>query len=300
MTDPSTVSADVPRGAPAETDTESDPGTRRSQGTDPHPGPVIGTIRATSRPTPDEAPRADTAPLPRPPSDAPRAPSDETTVLTAAAPAAKPTTRGEPPAEIASATPAPDGHPEPIAGPNTGPAHRRRAGRWRRALTVVLVIALLVATGAAVYLYRTSQAWQERAEAYLAAGQDVGADLAARQAELAGLESELEAVRAQLATAQDRIIELANEKAAAADDREAQRQVADYQERVSVAAGQVAFALDQCVQGQNQLIAFLESQIEAAETGEELLPNQEAIDQVHELCEGAREANIALQSELAR
>src|SRR5690606_402132 len=193
-----------------------------------------------------------------------------------------------------------DGHPEPIAGPNTGPAHRRRAGRWRRALTVVLVIALLVATGAAVYLYRTSQAWQERAEAYLAAGQDVGADLAARQAELAGLESELEAVRAQLATAQDRIIELANEKAAAADDREAQRQVADYQERVSVAAGQVAFALDQCVQGQNQLIAFLESQIEAAETGEELLPNQEAIDQVHELCEGAREANIALQSELAR
>lgn len=270
MTDPSTVSADVPRGAHAETDTESHPGDVPAPRGGSDAGTVIGTIRPATGPgTAEDAPAADT----------PAGHQD--------AQGAQGAHPGEPaPADSAEA---------PV-----GAAHRRRTGRGRRVLTAFLVILLLATAGVAVYLYRTSQAWQERAEAYLAAGQDVGTELAARQAELAGVEAELEAVRAQLATAQDRIIELANEKAAAADDREAQRQIADYQERVTVAAGQVAFALDQCVQGQNQLIAFLETQIELAETGEALPPNQEAIDQVHELCEGAREANISLQSELAR
>jgi hypothetical protein len=199
-------------------------------------------------------------------------------------------------------SPEPVGVPDHAVGPTgdgpgrtaeSPPSPRRRPAR--RALVVLLVL-LLAATGAlAVHLYRTTVAWQDRAELYLDTSRDLGEQLAGTRAELSGAQAELEAVRAQLTTAQERIVELAEEKARLGDDREVQRQLADYQERVTDAAGRVALALDQCVQGQNLLIGYLQR----ADQYDPVELEQYGSD-VQALCQAATEANTALQRELAQ
>ncbi|MBC7291641.1 MAG: hypothetical protein H5T83_09985 [Actinotalea sp.] len=159
-----------------------------------------------------------------------------------------------------------------------------------------MTVALAAST---VYLYRTTTAWQEQSEAYLDDARGLGGELAATRASLVGTESELEGVRAQLATAQGRIVELADEKAQIGDDREVQRQLVDYQQRVSEAAGQVALALDQCVQGQQELIGYLQNTVtDVAQYDPDELERFRT--DVEVLCQTATEANIALQRELSR
>lgn len=186
--------------------------------------------------------------------------------------------------------------PTPEAGDEPAPAPRRHvvARGWRTTAIALGLVTVLLAAGSA-YLWRTSDAWQQRAEDYEAAGRDLGVRLADERAALEATTADLEAVRDQLATAQTRIIELANEKAQIGDDREAQRMLVDYQERVSDAAGRVAKALDQCVQGQNRLIGYLRN---AA------LYDPKDLDaystSVQDLCQQATDANSALQGELSR
>ena len=157
------------------------------------------------------------------------------------------------------------------------------------------MLALGASTAAAVHLYRTTGAWEARADDYLTVARSLGGDLATSRGELAGTQAELDAVRSQLATARARIIELADEKAQLGDDREVQQQIVDYQERVTEAAGRVALALDQCVQGQNQLIGYLQN----AEQYDPLELERYGTD-VQTVCQTATEANTALQRELAR
>lgn len=214
----------------------------------------------------------------------------EPTTLPSAEPSAEPTQPSTEPQPEPNAGQVPSGT---HAGAHAHRRHRRRPWRW--IVTVVLLVLLLGGAGyAGVYLYQTSQAWQERSEEYLRASQGLGEELATSETALAGARSELEAVRAQLATAQTRIVELADEKAQLGDDREVQRQLVDYQQRISEAAGQVALALDQCVQGQNQLIGYMENaaQYDPAEL------EQFGTD-VQALCQAATDANAALQRELA-
>lgn len=192
-------------------------------------------------------------------------------------------------------------HVTSVVGPAVGPHEpppwsgvraRPQRRRWPVAL---LAVTTVVGAVAGAYLWRTSDAWQARAEEYLIASQALGTEIATTRTELADVQAELEAVRAQLGTAQARIVELADEKAQLGDDREIQRQLVDYQERVSEAAGRVALALDQCVQGQNQLIGYMEN----AAQYDPVELDQYATS-VQELCQTATEANTALQSELAR
>ncbi len=176
----------------------------------------------------------------------------------------------------------------------TPPKRSRRS--WLLPTTAVL-LALTTALlgGATAYLWHTSDAWEKRAADYESASKDLGAVLANTRADLKTTTADLAAVRAQLSTAQARIIELANEKAQIGDDREAQRLLVDYQQRVSKAAGTVAQALDQCVQGQNELIGDLQ-QAELYDPA--YLAARDT--QVQSLCQAATDANIALQSELSR
>ncbi len=160
---------------------------------------------------------------------------------------------------------------------------------------VVLAVLLVVAVVAAVHLYRTSTAWRDRAGQYEATAQDLGTELATTRAELEGARGELEGVRSQLTTANERIVELADEKAQIGDDREVQRQLVDYQQRVSVAAGTVALALDRCVQGQNQLIGYLENAAQYDPVELERFGTE-----VQALCQTATDANAALQRELGQ
>ncbi|KGM11245.1 hypothetical protein [Cellulomonas bogoriensis] len=175
---------------------------------------------------------------------------------------------------------------EPRQVPHHGPS---------RALVAALGVTLVLAVGTAAYLGLLARAWFDRAVTYEAVAEDIGTELAETRAELAGTGAELDAVLTQLGNAQDRIVELADEKAQLGDDRETQRRVVDYQERVNEAAGRVALALDQCVQGQEQMIGYLE-RAELYEPADLDTFGQE----VESLCQAATEANMALQRELDR
>ena len=179
--------------------------------------------------------------------------------------------------------------PPAADGPSTTAGHRRR--RWP---VVLLSLLLAAALGAAGYLYATTTAYVERLAWTEDRAREIGTELVTTRGELEGVTAELEAVRAQLATAQERITALADEKAQIGDDREAQAQLLDYQARVSEAAGTVASALDRCVQGQDQLIAYLED----ADSYDPADLTKFGSD-VEALCRSASDANVALQAELA-
>src|SRR5690606_16795321 len=70
--------------------------------------------------------------------------------------------------------------------------------------------------------------------------------------------STLALVESQLEVAQGQIHELADAVAQTGDDREVQRQVAEYQAQLSANAAAVAGAMDECIAGQEDLITHLE------------------------------------------
>jgi hypothetical protein len=170
------------------------------------------------------------------------------------------------------------------------PRHRRQP--WA---LLVLSILLALTLGLATYLLLTTRAYEHRSAEWEAAARTTGTQLTQTRAELEATSSDLAATRDQLATAQARIIELADEKAQLGDDRAIQRQLVDYQQRISAAAGNVATALSSCIDGQYKLIGYLE--------------NPSAYDQtdlarfrtdVQTVCGAATDANAALQRELKK
>ena len=203
---------------------------------------------------------------------------------------------GELPAPL---RPLPPAEPELSAldAPGAGRArgYRRRSDRVRRNLLIAGSAALVVVLALSVYLWSTARAYQDRAAWTERQARTIGAALTTTRSELEGATAELAAVRAQLSTAQTRITALADEKAQVGDDREAQRQLVDYQQRVSRAAGTVASALERCVQGQETLIGYLGNPTAYD-------PAQLAAygEQVKGLCTSATDANDSLQVELSR
>lgn len=171
--------------------------------------------------------------------------------------------------------------------------------RPRRVAVVVLAVLLgvvLTASGTLTwYLLRVNAAWQQHSQQWEALAEQHGADLAQARSDLEQTRTELAGVQEQLTTAQGRITQLADEKAQLGDQTAAQQQLADYQARVSKAAGQVATALANCIDGQQQLIGYLADPSKYA-------PDQLAAyqQQVQDYCRQARDANTALQSELAK
>lgn len=180
----------------------------------------------------------------------------------------------------------------PVAGTPTAPPARHRRQPWG---VIVLTTLFALTLALATYLVVLTRAHEERAADWERLARTTGTELAQQRAELDGALAELEAVRSQLQTAQARITELADEKAQIGDEREAQRQLVDYQARVSDAAGKVAGALDTCVDGQYQLIGYLENS--AAYDAADLARFRTSVQTV---CGDARDANAALQRELER
>ncbi|WP_265523361.1 hypothetical protein [Oerskovia flava] len=158
---------------------------------------------------------------------------------------------------------------------------------------VLLVLALLAASGVGAYLYVTTTRWQESSADWEAQSRALGEDVARLQADLDGVNAELESARGQLSTAQDRISDLANEKAQLGDENVASQQYLDYQARVSDAAGRVAAALNQCTSAQSELIGYLNNR-EAYDPDD----IERFADQVDDLCTAAEDANSQLQEEL--
>ncbi|HEY0186092.1 MAG TPA: hypothetical protein VGC67_01255 [Cellulomonas sp.] len=213
---------------------------------------------------------------------------------------------------MTSATPDPSGTapaagsaPVPAAAPAAGtvgvdahghvaaqPAGRHRRRPWA---VITLSVLLVLVTALASYLWVCTQQYREYAADIEQQARVIGDDLASLREENDGTVAELTAVNEQLTTAQARIIALADEKAQIGDDREVQRQLADYQERISEAAANVASALSTCIDGQNELITYLQQDATAYDPTElERLKSD-----VQRVCGAATEANTELQDELA-
>lgn len=200
-------------------------------------------------------------------------------------------TRVNPPAQAAAPwyPVAPAAQPEP-------PAERRRRPGAATVVLAVLLVATLVGAGLVLgRMLTTNEAWQESTQQWETLARSTAEDLAAAQADLAATQAELDATTTQLATAQQRITELADEKAQLGDTSASQQQLADYQSRVSQAAGQVATALASCVDGQQRLIGYLQNsdQYDPADL-------ERFTSDVQTVCARATDANAALQRELER
>jgi septal ring factor EnvC (AmiA/AmiB activator) len=179
----------------------------------------------------------------------------------------------------------------PSAAVSTAPRRRRRG-----AVVAIVVLSLLLAAalGVGAYLWLTTTRWQESSADWEGEARGLGEDVARLQTELDGVNAELESARTQLTAAQDRISDLANEKAQLGDENEASQQYLDYQSRVSEAAGKVAAALGQCTTAQTQLIGYLNNR-DAYDPAD----LERFADQVDLLCQEATDANAQLQQELA-
>jgi chromosome segregation ATPase len=159
---------------------------------------------------------------------------------------------------------------------------------------VVLSVLLVLVTALSAYLWVRTVRYEEYAQDIEDQARAIGTELATLRTEHEGTVGELAAVNDQLATAQTRITELADEKAQVGDDREVQRQLVDYQQRVSQAAANVASALSTCIDAQNQLITYLENS--AAYDPTDLARFK---GDVQNVCAVATEANTELQRQLA-
>lgn len=173
---------------------------------------------------------------------------------------------------------------------------RVRARRRRWVLTSVLVVLLLGSVGAGAYLWQVAEAWIERDQQWRAHSIALTTTIGETSSELEDTVAELAVVRGQLDQAQTRISELADEKARLGDEHAVVRQLAEYQERVSLAAAAVVTALDSCIATQQQLVRWYAEDVEREpEELEELESLGEAVDEV---CTAAQEAKDALQEEL--
>ncbi|WP_231583738.1 hypothetical protein [Cellulomonas sp. A375-1] len=176
--------------------------------------------------------------------------------------------------------------------PSPGEPPRRRS-RTVPVLAVLLVVSLVVAGPLIAYLWRTTDEWRASSADWEDLARGTAVELDRTRGDLADAQRTLDDTRAQLATAQERITELADEKAQLGDDSAAQQQLVDYQARVSQAAGKVATALATCIAAQGQLIGYMDDADSYAP--EELVKFRDDVDA---LCGQATEANEQLQREL--
>lgn len=200
-------------------------------------------------------------------------------------------------------------------GPVRAQDHRRRA-RWP---VVLLTIALLLSLAASGYLLAVARAWQERADSLEGTGYELGEELARTRADLEESRSTLALVESQLDGAQEQIHELADAVAQTGDDREVQRQVAEYQAQVLLAASAVTASMDECIASQETLITHLEEAARPRPTPSatpggsptpdpdataEPEPTEPAVDlaqlrsEAAQLCAIAADANRSLQERL--
>lgn len=177
-----------------------------------------------------------------------------------------------------------------------------------RRLSLILAVLLVLSVAGGSYMLVLARSWHAQAEELEATARELGTELAETRAELNATENAWHSVRDQLTDAQQRIIELADTVAQTGDDREVQRQIARYQREVSESAARVASALDSCIDGQRQLITYLEAR-PAAPTDEDDEEDRAARaeadaalaefrSEVEDFCQAAEDANTRLQQQL--
>jgi len=172
----------------------------------------------------------------------------------------------------------------------------------------IMLIAALVIVG---YLWNVNGKWQAQVTSLTSTGYDLGDRIADHQAQIRQLESTNGLLTDQLATAKDRVLSLSGEKASWSDETAfAQQQVALLSEQVAAAQSVVA-QLGRCIDGEQQLVIYIEASTVESVTPSDVEGDEEVanpgytaaeIEQyrqsVNELCGVAANASADFQKSL--
>jgi len=177
----------------------------------------------------------------------------------------------------------------------TPPRQRGRKRPWALiTISIVSFLLLLGVSAVAVYLYQTTEAWEDRSTALTSRVQDLANEVATVSEELDATAQALDRTETQLDNARDRITELADEKAQLGDEHAVQQRLVEYQEHVSEISANVLSALDECIDGQTRVIEYLEDPERYDEDDVERV--QEEVD---DYCAEATRASEELVEELS-
>jgi len=185
------------------------------------------------------------------------------------------------------------------AATSDGTATRERAPKRHQALWIIvtsLLAVLLITAGIIIYrLVDVSNAWEVQVEDVKAQNFDLGQRVADEQAKVTDLTDQVSLVTEQLATAQQRVLELADDVAQRDDNAEFYaRQVTDLT-NVLATASSVANSLTKCVDYHQQLIGYLKTPADYDPV--EVATFEAGVTQV---CDAATAANVDLQTALAQ
>ena len=192
-----------------------------------------------------------------------------------------------------------DGQTTPVTPvSDSGVAPDRVPGR-RQSLWIVIssvLVALLIVAGIVIYrLADVSNLWDTQVQDVKAQNYDLGRRLADEQVKVINLQSQVDLISEQLSTAQQRVLELADEVAQRDDNAEFYaRQISDLTDSLTTASA-VANSLNKCVDYEQQLIGYLKepdnydpAEVATFEAG------------VTKVCDAATAANVTLQTALAQ
>lgn len=166
------------------------------------------------------------------------------------------------------------------------------------AVTAAGVILLAVAITLMLQTRSASLKWKQQVEDVTAQNYDLGQRLAEEQTQVVTLQGENDQVTSQLKTAQQKILDLADEKAQQGDNVEFYaRQIDELTTALSTAKG-VGNALDRCIEGKTQLIGYLKDAASPTPTYDPIeIADFEASLNIK--CDNAVAANVELQQILA-
>ncbi|MDN4476217.1 hypothetical protein QQX09_10160 [Demequina sp. SYSU T00192] len=158
----------------------------------------------------------------------------------------------------------------------------------------LLTVTLLAASALIAYLWRVSEAWEERVIEMTEYSYGLGSELADERGTLATTQEQLDLVSDQLSASKDTVSRLQAENAQWGDDAAyAQEQIAGLQEIITDATS-VANSLGRCIQGHEQLAVYLANPDDLKP--KELRTFEESVD---ELCQAAADANLVFQQSVA-
>ena len=120
----------------------------------------------------------------------------------------------------------------------------------------IMLVASLVIVG---YLWNINGKWQDQVESLTDTGYSLGDQVAQHETEIQQLESTNELLSGQLTAAKDTVLTLSDEKAQWNDETAfAQQQVDLLVDQVSTAQSVIA-QLDRCIEGEQQLLAYMDA-----------------------------------------
>ncbi len=125
------------------------------------------------------------------------------------------------------------------------------------AITALLTLFLVVVLGLLVKTRNAALEWQQQVEDVTTQNYDLGVRLADEKTQVVNLQGENDQITGQLKTVQQKVLDLADEKAQQGDNVEFYaREIENLTTALSTAKS-VANALDRCIEGKTQLIGYM-------------------------------------------